>query len=131
MINSHLQHLKEWSLRAKISGFFYLETLKNVIFNEKFYPQITTIRAFFLQIRALFPNFRKRAGETSSPSPPPTSYAPEVGCFFTNERTFLFGNCKANEKKKIQPARDSNFYRLVFLFTPTTRPSYKIYQKTD
>ena len=31
---------------------------------------MTTIRAFFLEIRALFSNFRKRAGETS-PLPPP------------------------------------------------------------
>ena len=30
---------------------------------------MTTIRAFFLQIRALFSNFQKRAGETS-PLPP-------------------------------------------------------------
>ena len=29
-----------------------------------------TIRVFFLQIRELFSNFRKRAGETSSPPPP-------------------------------------------------------------
>ena len=31
---------------------------------------MTTIRAFFLQIRALFSNFRKRAGETFPPPPP-------------------------------------------------------------
>ena len=35
---------------------------------------MTTIKAFFPQIRALFSNFRKRAGETSPP--PPSSYAP-------------------------------------------------------
>ena len=49
---------------------FPLETLKNFILKEKLHPLMTTIRAFFLQIRALFPNIRKRAGETSSPSPP-------------------------------------------------------------
>ena len=38
---------------------------KNFILNEKFYQQMTTIRAFFLQIRALFPIFEKRTGETS------------------------------------------------------------------
>ena len=43
--------------RGKNISLFYLETLKNVILNEKFYPYITTIRAFFLQIRALFSNF--------------------------------------------------------------------------
>ena len=31
---------------------------------------MTTIRAFFLQIRALFSGFRKRVGETSTPLPP-------------------------------------------------------------
>ena len=36
---------------------------------------MTTIRAFFLQIRALFSNFRKKAGETSPPAPP-SSYTP-------------------------------------------------------
>ena len=35
---------------------------------------MTTIRAFFLQIRKLFSNFQKRAEETSTPSHP--SYAP-------------------------------------------------------
>ena len=40
-------------------------------------PQITTIRAFFLQIRTLFlfSNFCKRARET--PPPLPSIYAPE------------------------------------------------------
>ena len=39
---------------------------------------MTTIRAFFLQIRAHFSNFSKRAGETSPPPPlHPSSYAPE------------------------------------------------------
>ena len=36
---------------------------------------MTTIRAFSLQIRALFSNFRKKAGE--NPPLPPFSYAPE------------------------------------------------------
>ena len=35
---------------------------------------MTTIRAFFLQIRALFFQFSKSAGETP---PTPSSYAPE------------------------------------------------------
>ena len=34
---------------------------------------MTTIRAFFLEITALFSNFGKRAGE--NPPPPPSSYA--------------------------------------------------------
>ena len=33
---------------------------------------MTTIRAFFLQIRTLFSNFRKRAGETRPRPPLPT-----------------------------------------------------------
>ena len=45
---------------------FPLETLKNFILNEKLYPQMTTIRASFLQIRALFPIFEKGQGR-----PPP------------------------------------------------------------
>ena len=56
---------------GKNSLFFCLETLKNCILNEKYYPQMTTIRAFYPQIRALFSDFRKRARETSLPPPPP------------------------------------------------------------
>ena len=48
---------------------FCLETLKNFILNNKFYLKMTTVRAFFLQFRALFSNFQKRAGGTSPPSP--------------------------------------------------------------
>ena len=36
---------------------------------------MTTIRTFFLQIRAYFSSFLKRTGETS-PLPPPSSYTP-------------------------------------------------------
>ena len=35
---------------------------KNFSLNEKFYQQMTTIRAFFLQIRALFPICEKGQG---------------------------------------------------------------------
>ena len=70
-INIHLQHEIKRPRMEKISGFFRLETLENCILNENFYPQMTTIKAFFPQIRALFSNFRKRARETSpSPSSP-------------------------------------------------------------
>ena len=55
--------------QVKNLRLFRWETLENFILNEKFYPQMTTIRAFFLQIRTFFSNFLKRAGETS-PSPP-------------------------------------------------------------
>ena len=34
-----------------------LETLKNFILNEKFYPWMIKIRVFFLQVKALFSNF--------------------------------------------------------------------------
>ena len=47
-----------------------LETLKIFILNDKFYLQMTTIRAFFLQIRSLFFNFQKKVGEIP-PSPRP------------------------------------------------------------
>ena len=56
--------------QGKNPQVFPLETLENFILSEKLYPLMTTFRAFFLQIRALFSNFRKRAGETSPPSPP-------------------------------------------------------------
>ena len=59
---------KKKTPQGKNSRFFHLETLKIFILNDKFYLQMTTIRAFFLQIRALFSNFKKRAGETSTPS---------------------------------------------------------------
>ena len=59
---------KEKPRRLKISGSFAWK-LKNFILNDKFYLKTTTIRAFFLQIRALFSNFQKRAGETSPLSP--------------------------------------------------------------
>ena len=49
---------------------FPLETLKNFILIEKLYPQMTTIRAFFLQLGRFFSNFRKRARKTSPPPPP-------------------------------------------------------------
>ena len=34
------------------------------------------VRVFFSKIWALFFEFWKKAGESSSPSPPPSSYAP-------------------------------------------------------
>ena len=68
-INIHLQREKERPRREKNLPFSRQEAPKNFILNEKFYPQITTIRAFFLQIRALFSSFRNRAGETSPPHP--------------------------------------------------------------
>ena len=55
--------------QSKNRRVFCLETLKNFILNDKFYLKMTTIRAFFLQIRALFSSFQKKVGETS-PHPP-------------------------------------------------------------
>ena len=43
--------------QAKNLRVFPLETLKNLILNEKLYPQMTKIRAFFLQIRTLLFQF--------------------------------------------------------------------------
>ena len=45
---------------------------------------MTTIRAFFLQIRALFSNFRKRAGDTL---PPPSSPLWLRACLITDEKS--------------------------------------------
>ena len=55
---------------------------------------MTTIRAFFLEIRALFSTFRKRAGETS-PLPRPSSYAPADARSYTQEKNAyaIFKNC--------------------------------------
>ena len=79
--------------QVKNYRFFRLETLKNCILNEKFYPKVITIRAFFPQIRALFSNFRKRTGQTSSP--PPSSYAP----VFDTTVSSVKGNIKLQEFK--------------------------------
>ena len=67
----HSPKTREKKCRREKISIFCLETLENFISNEKFYPQMTTIRAFFLQIRALFSDFRKREGETSLPPPHP------------------------------------------------------------
>ena len=51
---------------------------------------MTTVRAFFLQIRALFPNFWNRAGDTSPP--PHSSYAPGkviFHCFISGIRDYF------------------------------------------
>ena len=58
--------------QGKNIRFIRLEALKNCILNVKLYPQMTKIRTFFPQIRALFSNFRKRTGEIS-PLPPPVT----------------------------------------------------------
>ena len=69
-IKIQLQHKKEKPRREKITDFFCLETLKNCILNEKFYPQMTTIRAFFPKLGHFFPIFRKRQGRPPLPLPP-------------------------------------------------------------
>ena len=45
-----------------------LETLKNFILNEKFYPWMIKIRVFFSKLRHFFPIFKKGQG-MSLPSP--------------------------------------------------------------
>ena len=50
--------------KGKNLSVFHLKPLKNFTLNEKFYPQMNTIRAFFLEIRVLFSSFRKSAGES-------------------------------------------------------------------
>ena len=74
-INIQLQHKKEKPCREKITDFFCLETLKNCISNEKFYPQITTIRAFSPKLGQFFPIFEK--GQGRPPTIPRFSYAPD------------------------------------------------------
>ena len=60
--------------QGKNLRFFRLETLKNCILNENFTHRWPQSGHFFPQIRALFSNFWKRAGETYHP--PASSYAP-------------------------------------------------------
>ena len=111
LINIQLQHEKEMPRRKKNLRFFCMETLKNCILNEKFYPQMTTIRAFFPQIRALFSNFRKRAGETFPPSP--SSQAPVIRILselhkYSNE---TFQKTKLCKEKKVTSNEQKTTYK--------------------
>ena len=58
LINSHLQNEKEKPTEKHLR-IFLLETLRNCILNDKFNPQITTIRAFFPKIGHFFLIFEK------------------------------------------------------------------------
>ena len=69
---------------------FCLETIKNFILNDKFYLKMTTIRAVFLQIRALFSNFQKRAVETS---PPPHSLLVMRLLIVQSVKLYFYINC--------------------------------------
>ena len=96
--------------------FFCLETLKNCILNEKFYPQMTTIRAFCSQIRVLFSNFRKRAGETCPP--PPSSYAPASNIY----TVFILYICAVRYTYPIdkwfrKPSKHGHYLLLCEVFT--------------
>ena len=55
---------------------------------------MTTIRAFFLQIRALFSNFQKEAGEIPLP---PSSYAPVI-----NKEMLMKSTDKNNEVSRMK-----------------------------
>ena len=97
--DKHSPIARERKSQGKNLRVFCLETLKNFILNDKFYQEMTTIRAFFLQIRALFSNFQNRAGETSSP-PLTSSYAPvNLMTVFTDLRT----------SKEIKKFQSNNF----------------------
>ena len=74
-IKIHLPYKKEKPCREKITNLFAWKLFKNCIFNEKFYPQMTTIRAFFPKLGHFFPIFQK--GQGRPPPLPPSSYAPE------------------------------------------------------
>ena len=52
-------------------GFFAWNLFKSFILNEKFYPWMTTIGAFFSKLGNSFPIFKKGQGR-----PPPSSYRP-------------------------------------------------------
>ena len=52
--------------------FFLLEILKNCTLNERYNPQVTTIRAFFSKLGHFFQFLKEGRGEIP---PPPSSYA--------------------------------------------------------
>ena len=69
------QRRKDWTTaqerkapHGKNCRVFCLETLKNCNLNEKFYPQMTSIRAFFPKLGHFVPIFEKKQGR---PPPPP------------------------------------------------------------
>ena len=67
--------------QGKNHQFFCLETLKNCILNEEFYPQMTTIRAFTPKLGHVFSIFEKGQGRPSPPPPLVTRlvpYAPQI-----------------------------------------------------
>ena len=64
------------ALQGKNFLLFRLETLTNFILNEKLFPQMTTIRAFFFsKLGHYFPVIKKGRGDLP---PPPCSYAPAL-----------------------------------------------------
>ena len=80
---------------------------------------MTTLRAFFLQIRKLFSNFQKRAEETSTPSHP--SYAP----VFPEE---LKRSKVVPLYKKLDPIKKEN-YRSVSLLPHVSKVFERIIYK--
>ena len=115
-INVHLQHEKEKPRREKYTGF-PLETLKNFILNEKLYPQMTTIRAIFLQIWAFFSNFQKRAGETS-PLPPLVTPLGSIKKILHSPYCIYFKCSKFKQMFKIQ-------FHFAFFFISTHKALYR------
>ena len=71
---------------------------------------MTTIRAFFLQIRALFSNFQKREGETSPL--PPSSYAP---CPTRSSRPEVF--CKKGVLRNFAKFTGKHLCHIFFLIS--------------
>ena len=98
-INVDVKHQKEKPRREKISGFFTWKLLKNCTLNEKFYSQMTTIRAIFLQIAARFSNLRKRARKTSPPFPHPPSYSYAPALSDSIKKSFISGDLSTSQKQ--------------------------------
>ena len=70
-INIHLQDKTEKPHREKISCFFFLETLKKCVLNEKFTHRWPQSGHFFHKLGHFFPIFEKGQGRPPSPTPPP------------------------------------------------------------
>ena len=87
----------------KFSVLFCLEILKNCIFNEKFYPYMTTTGAFFTELGQFFPIFGK--GQGTSPPPPPfpplvTNLKPTKGSQNVSSKTVSWRNIFLKGKLK-------------------------------
>ena len=81
---------------------------------------MTTIRAFFLQIRALFSNFQKRAGEISpAPLPPLVFYFRVTNSKLKNKKLHFELLTRSWKTKSYTSINNSRVKLLLFCFRVT------------